>query len=96
MLRHLKYKRIKILEIGIGGYESYAGGESLIAWTCYFPFALVFGCDILDKSILSSRRIAVRVVDQSSQRDLDAIQKDGPFDIIIDDGSHLNDNRSGL
>ena len=44
--RHLKYRRIQFLEVGIGGYAHHSGGESLAAWRCFFPFATIIGCDI--------------------------------------------------
>src|SRR4029077_14588682 len=49
--RPLKYRAIRLLEIGIGGYEYIAGGESLCAWSSYFPFAKIVACDIIDKSV---------------------------------------------
>ena len=48
--RHLskfKYKKIKLLEIGIGGYDDpRKGGESLRMWNRYFPFGTIYGVDI--------------------------------------------------
>ena len=87
----MKYRHLTLLEIGIGGYDEYAGGESLAAWRCYFPFGKIVGCDIEDKRILAGGRVRIHVLDQSSATDLARIAlQEGPFDIIIDDGSHLN------
>src|SRR5437879_3347984 len=48
-----KYKRINILEIGAGGYESpVKGGASLRMWKRYFPNGKIFSIDIYDKSFL--------------------------------------------
>ena len=91
IFRHMKYKRLTLLEIGIGGYDKSLGGESLVAWQCYFPFGKIVGCDIEDKRQLAGGRVRIHVVDQSSATDLARIaSQEGPFDIIIDDGSHVN------
>jgi hypothetical protein len=87
----MKYQHLTLLEIGIGGYDKLAGGESLAAWRCYFPFGKIVGCDIQDKRQLGGGRVHIRVLDQSSATDLARLAaQDGPFDIIIDDGSHVN------
>lgn len=86
-----KYRRIKILEIGVGGYERRLGGESLNAWQAYFPFAKIVGCDIEPKQALNTFRTKVYQADQSSKRDLDLLcEREECFDIIVDDGSHLS------
>lgn len=91
LFRPLKYRRIRLPEIGIGGYDRMAGGESLASWSCFFPFADVNGADIVDKTNLRRGRIRIHMVDQSSELDLRRLAADcGPFDIVIDDGSHIN------
>ena len=86
-----KYKRIKLLEIGLGRHGNRLGGESLSAWQAYFPFATIIGCDILDKTRLKTFRAKIYVVDQSSKFQLEELcKKETAFDIIIDDGSHLS------
>lgn len=91
LFRRLKYARIKLLEIGIGGHEGASGGESLAAWRSYFPFAKVVGADVLDKRVLARRNLQIHVVDQGSAESLDQLAAlEGPFDVIIDDGSHFN------
>lgn len=92
--RRFKYKRIKLLEIGVGGYDDpRAGGASLRVWKRYFPFGDIFAIDIHDKSALQENRIRIL---QGSQVDAAFLQtlcnEHGPFDIIIDDGSHLNEH----
>ena len=95
--RHFKpfrLKRIKILEIGIGGYQdSMAGGDSLRMWRSYFPNAEIHGLDIIDKTEHSEGNIHIHVGSQVDLTFLDElIRKHGPFDIIIDDGSHINEH----
>ena len=93
-LRKFKNKRITLLEIGVGGYDNpKLGGNSLRMWKKYFPFGKIFSIDIYDKSALQERRIKIY---QGSQVDKDFLDKTiteiGPVDIIIDDGSHLNEH----
>jgi len=83
--RRFRYRRIKILEIGL------LAGDSLLAWRCYFPFATIIGADIEPKPQMAGARTRIYTADQGSAADLDAITaKEGQFDIIIDDGSHLS------
>ena len=87
----LRHKKLKILEIGVGGYESLQkGGASLRMWKRYFTKSMIYSIDIYDKSALCENRIKIF---QGSQAD-DVFLKDvgskiGPLDIIIDDGSHV-------
>ena len=79
---------INILEIGV------LQGHSLLTWREYYPNAKVIGIDInpecknhedIDNNIF---------VEIGSQDDPDflkyVIDKFGPFDMILDDGSHMN------
>ena len=91
LFRRFKYKAIKLLEIGIGGYEKGIGGESLNAWQCYFPFGRLVACDIQPKEQLQTPRTKIYRLDQSSEAQLLELRsKAAPFDIIIDDGSHYS------
>lgn len=91
IMRPMKYRPIKLLEIGIGGYDTAIGGRSLLAWLEFFPFGAIVACDIQDRTSLRSRRLSVYQSDQSSKDDLQRIAHEhAPFDVIIDDGSHLN------
>ena len=86
-----RYRRVKMLEIGIGGYGYSLGGQSLTAWQAYFPFGKIVACDIENRLELNTIRTKIYKVDQSNKKDLDKIKNDeGLFDIIIDDGSHLS------
>ena len=89
--RRLQYRPITLLEIGIGGNESPTwGGGSLRMWRDFFPRGQIHGVDIADKRI-SEPRIHVHRGDQSDQAFLrDLARQHGPFDIVIDDGSHIN------
>jgi hypothetical protein len=90
----LRKKRITILEIGIGGFsDPTAGGGSLRMWRKYFPRGLVCGIDIVDKTPHNEKRIRTFQGDQTDETFLrKVIQKIGVPDIIIDDGSHINEH----
>jgi hypothetical protein len=90
----LRKRRLNLLEIGVGGYgDPRAGGESLRMWKDYFPKANIYGIDIFDKSGLQEPRIRIF---QGSQADPDFLRwvasQIGRLDIVIDDGSHLNEH----
>ena len=90
----LKNKRLNVLEIGIGGYDAPdMGGASLHMWKAYFRKSRIVGIDLYDKSGLSGHRIDVRQCDQTDSEALLRLSKEyGGFDIIIDDGSHVNEH----
>ncbi len=89
-LEHLRDQPIRLLEIGIGGYSrSGQGGASLRMWKHFFPKGEIAGLDIEDKSHAQEERIRVFQGDQSDPALLQRIHAEaGPFDVIIDDGSH--------
>ena len=93
-LKKFKYKRMNVLEIGVGGYDSpHKGGNSLRMWKRYFPFAKIFSLDIYDKSPQEERRIKIFRGSQVDHDFLDkVVNETGEFDIIIDDGSHINEH----
>jgi hypothetical protein len=89
-----KYKPIKLLEIGVGGYGVGLGGESLNAWQLYFPFANIIGCDIQDKRRLVTPNTKIYQLDQSSEDQMEQLANlEKHFDIIIDDGSHRSNDQ---
>jgi hypothetical protein len=91
LFRRWKYRPVKLLEIGIGGYRDSLGGRSLLAWQAFFPFGTIVAGDIVPKQELAGHRRRIVQLDQSSSADLDVLCKqEAPFDIIIDDGSHFN------
>ena len=85
---------LKILEIGVGGYEDFSDGvHSLRMWKRFFPNSQIVGIDLYDKSHFSEHRIDVLQCDQTDAGRLTEIsQHYGGFDIVIDDGSHLNEH----
>ena len=89
---HFRKKRLKVLEIGVGGYaDPHAGGSSLRMWKYYFPKSMIYSIDIYDKSALQEKRIAIFRGSQSDEAFLQNLGRDiGSLDIIIDDGSHVN------
>lgn len=90
----LRQKKLNVLEIGVGGYDQpQAGGESLRMWKAYFPKSLIFGIDIHDKSCHNDDRIKTFKGSQTDEMFLLEVAKQiGSIDIIIDDGSHLNND----
>jgi hypothetical protein len=91
--RHLgpvRFRRNRILEIGVGGYERLAPGGSLRVWRDWFPRSRIVGLDINEKVIDLGSRVSFAQGDQSAPSDLDrAIEAlGGPPNIVIDDGSH--------
>ncbi|PIV93394.1 MAG: methyltransferase [Flavobacteriaceae bacterium CG17_big_fil_post_rev_8_21_14_2_50_33_15] len=89
-----KFKKNTILEIGVGGYEDPCiGGNSLRMWKSYFPFSKIYSLDIHDKSFLQENRIKIFKGSQVDFEFLETITKEiGDLDIIIDDGSHINEH----
>lgn len=92
-LDKLKSKPMRILELGWGGHEDPdKGGASAQMWRDYFPNGEVTCIDLEAKTITDAhKRINFR---QGSQADPDFIrqigEEFGPFDLIVDDASHLS------
>lgn len=96
--RHLSNRRRQIetvLEIGVGGttpftgYDTPQGGQSLRMWRRYFPNATIVGIDIHYKNV-TGHRIYFEQGSQSEPQFLQAVAaRYGPFDLIVDDGSHI-------
>jgi len=89
-----KNKKIKLLEIGVGGYDNPdRGGNSLRMWKNFFKKGQIFSIDIFDKTKLEEDRIKIF---QGSQVDKEFLEKVtdeiGEINIIIDDGSHINEH----
>jgi SAM-dependent methyltransferase len=74
-----------VLEIGV------FKGASLRMWRDYFPAATVIGLDISpDKAALAGERIAIEIGNCGDAGFLKrAAAKYRPFDLVVDDGSHL-------
>jgi demethylmacrocin O-methyltransferase len=90
----LRHDPVKVLEIGIGGYHwENLGGQSLHMWQHFFPRGLVYGFDLYAKPGVTGPRIRTIQGDQNDPgllRELAA--EHGPFDVIVDDGSHINEH----
>ncbi|WP_137125363.1 class I SAM-dependent methyltransferase [Roseomonas sp. HF4] len=83
-LSPLRFRPLQILEIGV------KEGASVRMWRDYFVNARVIGFDIVPAvQRFAEPRIAIEIGDQSSSDDLAALcSKHGPFDLIVEDGSH--------
>lgn len=91
LMRAARGKPVRLLEIGVGGYAGAIGGESLRMWESYFRRGRIYGIDLYDKTALSGGRVKVFHSSQVDAPKLTALAREiGPFDFIIDDGSHLN------
>lgn len=90
----LRNRPVRILEIGVGGHESPVdGGASLRMWKEYFPKSEIFAIDLFDKSALEEDRITIFKGSQNDQEFLRSVmRKIGIVDIVIDDGSHVNEH----
>jgi len=72
----------KVLEIGV------FLGDSLRMWRDYFPHAQIIGLDINPKRQLNEDRICSIVGSQNDPATLHQVGALGPYDLIVDDGSH--------
>lgn len=90
--RPLRFKRLNLLEIGVGGYaDPTFGGHSLRMWKAYFPTSHIYGIDCYDKQALEESRLRIVQGRQEDPEFLRQVAKDiGRLDIVIDDGSHSN------
>lgn len=85
---------ITLLEIGVGGYQKSNGGRSLSLWEAYFRRGTIVGIDLYDKSELSGGRVHVYQCSQTDAQGLRRISdRYGGFDLVIDDGSHMNQHQ---
>lgn len=79
---------ITILEIGV------LNGESLETWREYYPNAKIVGIDIMHQCKRyedQNRNIFVEIGSQDDPEFLQRVAtKHGEFDLIVDDGSHIN------
>ena len=96
----------KVLEIGIGkpstigeAVKSWNGaytlGGSLFTWEEYFPKATVYALDVDPNTLVNEARVYSYLCDQGSEESLRGVipQLGGNFDLIIDDGSHIQDHQ---
>lgn len=77
-------RKVKLLEIGV------LGGSSIRTWRDYFGEGEIIGADINPEvTQYAGERISIEIIDQGKPADLDKLACKGPYDVIIDDGSHL-------
>ena len=95
---HLRDEPITLVEYGVGGYDAAgkpcptAGGASLRMWADWFPNATIIGVDNCPKILdFEGRNIHIWLGDQADPNVADALAEQfGPFDVVIDDASHLS------
>lgn len=71
----------RVLEVGV------QNGGSVLLWRDYFPDAQVFGVD-QNPSPVGGTRIQCLQADAYTDATVDHLRELGPFDVLIDDGSH--------
>jgi len=83
-----RYSKITMLEIGV------LDGESVRTWKEYFYRSHIVGIDIEPKcKEHEESRISIEIGSQYDGNFLSRVwQQYGPFDIILDDGSHMNEH----
>lgn len=83
-----RYELLNILEIGV------LDGKSLNTWSDYYYQSTIIGIDInqdCKKYQDENKNIFVEIGDQTNNTFLEKVVKEyGPFDMIFDDGSHIN------
>ena len=91
LFSHLRDRPIRLLEIGVGGYDlKTSGGASLAMWADYFANGQITGIDIAEKRLPLDARVKVFRDSQDDSAFLKKVcDERGPFDIVIDDGSHM-------
>ena len=88
-IRPSRHEMSAILEVGV------SAGGSVRMWEQYLPNTKVVALDINPAAVRhASSRVKIEIVDQSDPKALvDVAVKHGPFDLIIDDGSHFWDHQ---
>jgi len=85
-LKQLKDSKIKFLEIGV------YNGCSLRMWKEYFSNGEIYGLDIdPNTKIHQEERVRIDIGSQTDIEFLKETYKNEQFDVIIDDGSHVNE-----
>lgn len=90
---NIRQDKLNILEIGVKRKtENTVGACSLKTWKDYFPNSHIYGIDIDPENInYEEDRIKIFIGNQADKKFLNSVIKfAGHFDIIIDDGSHVN------
>jgi hypothetical protein len=81
-----RYNEMTIMEIGV------LNGQSLKTWKDYFYRSDIIGIDINpDCKQFEDDKIKIEIGSQDDSEFLNSVkEKYGPFDMILDDGSHMN------
>ena len=102
----IKHDKLNVLEIGIGtmvenacssmkGYmpDSYKPGASLRAWNDYFINSKIYGMDIQKDTQFNENNIETYLCDSTDNQSVTSVMQtlNIKFDVIIDDGYHLDD-----
>jgi hypothetical protein len=84
-----RYDELKIMEIGV------LRAESLRTWKDYFYQSQIIGIDILPECEKYEKdRISIEIGSQVDGSFLNEVsEKHGPFDMILDDGSHMSSHQ---
>lgn len=103
ILKHMRPNVTELLEVGIGtlipnvassmvGYSlpGYAPGGSLRAWRDWLPNARITGVDVQKDCLFEETRIRTFLADSQDPNRMDELLSDETFDVIIDDGLHLD------
>lgn len=101
LLEPARQSALRLAEIGLLHGRTQAEGPAAIArdgcpslrmWADFLPQAEIHGFDIVDFTSFASEKIRITRGDQGSRNDLKSFGScaGGPFDIIIDDGSHAS------
>lgn len=97
LLAGRRHEPLRILEIGIGTNNPNAAstmgangrpGASLRAWRDWGLRFDVHGADVDRNILFSDERITTHWLDQTRPETLAALERLGPFDLVIDDGLH--------
>jgi len=94
-LKDLRNKPLKVLEIGLSNKPARNDGSisdtpSLWVWAVWFRNAQIIGADIRPFKAPMDR-MKTYTLDQGKGADImNLVEAEGPFDIVIDDGSHLS------
>lgn len=99
VLRHLRGRPIRLLEVGIGVNDprapsgmasTHLPGASLTAWSMYFESSEAHGADIDPRVLVDTDRYRTHLVDQRSDESLRQLANTigRPIDLVVDDGLH--------
>ena len=101
LLSHRRHVARKVLELGVGSPSAmihvvgYQAGASLRMWAEYFPQADIYGLDNDPATMVTGERIHTLVGSQAKLFDLQCVAAlaERPFDLIVDDASHLPEDQ---